>query len=144
MSANATAMPKEFARQLLACEMASHQPPGLNRPAAFGVCEKLRGPLGRLIGVGGYASLLARAQVLACTEIPWLCELQINPNGSLVGLEELEAKLELRPVAEGESVLVGHLLGLLVTFIGPALTLQLLHEVWPEWTIKGVGEEKAL
>jgi hypothetical protein len=32
----------------------------------------------------------------------------------------------------GERVLVAHLLGLLVTFIGPALTRRLLQDIWPK------------
>jgi hypothetical protein len=47
-------------------------------------------------------------------------------------------------VMEGEVVLVGHLLGLLVLFIGPALTIQLVHQVWPDWTMTILGEEKDL
>jgi hypothetical protein len=61
-----------------------------------------------------------------------LCALQVNPDGSLKGLHELEAKLDSRLVAEGQVVLLSELLGLLVTFIGPALTLQLLQDVWPK------------
>lgn len=144
MPNGATAMPREFARQLLAFEASSPQSAGLNHSPAFEVCEKLRGPLSKLMGVGGYGSLLARALVLAGTEIAWLCELKIGPDGSLLGLEELEAELASRPAAEGEVVLVGHLLGLLVTFIGPALTLQLLHDVWPKWTIEVTAEEENL
>jgi hypothetical protein len=45
---------------------------------------------------------------------------------------------------EGEVVLIGHLLGLLVILIGPALTLQLLHDVWPDWTITPFEEKEAL
>jgi hypothetical protein len=43
----------------------------------------------------------------------------------------VESKLDPRAIAEGEVVLVADLLGLLVTFIGPALTVQLLGDVWP-------------
>ena len=58
--------------------------------------------------------------------------LHIKADGSLEGLEKLEVKLDSREVAEGELVLVSHLLGLLVTFIGPALTLGLLRDIWPK------------
>lgn len=128
-------MPKEFARQLLAYEVASGEPADAKIPAAFRVCEKLREPLGRLLGVDGFRSLLSRALALAGTEVPWLRGLKIKGNGSLAGLDELEVKLDLDAIAEGEAVLVGHLVGLLVTFIGPALTLRLLHDIWPEWTV---------
>ncbi len=134
-------MPKEFARRLLAYEAASGEPADAQESAAFRVCEKLRGPMGKLIGVDGFRSLLSRAQALGCAEVPWLCALQIQADGSLEGLDELEAKLDARAVTEGEGVLVGQLLGLLVIFIGPALTLGLLHDIWPRWTILNLEKE---
>jgi len=143
MSNSATPMPKEFARQLLAYEAASGKPAEIKGSAAFGICEKLLGPLGKTMGVGGFSSLLSRARALACADVPWLCALQVEQNGSLAGLDELEAKLDSRQVAEGEAVLVGHLLALLVTFIGPTLTLGLLHDIWPDWTID-IAESKTL
>jgi nicotinic acid phosphoribosyltransferase len=90
------------------------------------------GPLGRLTGVGGFRSLLSRALALSGEEISWLRALHINEDGSLEGLEKLEVKPDTREIAEGEVVLVSQLLGLLVTFIGPALTAGLLHDIWPK------------
>ncbi|MEO6785319.1 MAG: hypothetical protein ABI318_04220, partial [Chthoniobacteraceae bacterium] len=63
---------KQFARRLLVCEAATTQPADVKDSAAFRVCEKLRGPLGKLMGIGGFRSLFSRALVLACTEVPWL------------------------------------------------------------------------
>ena len=57
--------------------------------------------------------------------------LHIEADGSLDGLGKLEMKPDPREIAEGEVALVSQLLGLLVTFIGPALTLRLLHDIWP-------------
>jgi hypothetical protein len=96
------------------------------------------------LGVTGFSSLLSRALVLGCTETPWLCALTVDADGALSGLEELEAGLDAPAVAEGELVLIGHLLRLLVTFIGPALTLRLLHEVWPDWAIDVFETENLL
>ncbi len=129
-------MPKGFARQLLGYEMASGKPAHANDYSpAFRVCEKLRGPLGKLMGVDGFRSLLARALALACEQTPWLCALQVQADGSIKGLDELEAKLDSRAITEGEVVLVGQLIALLVIFIGPALTLGLLREIWPKWVL---------
>ena len=86
----------------------------------------------RLTGIGGFRSLLARALALAGSEVSWLRALHVKGDGSLEGLEKDEAKLDSREVAEGEVVLVSQLLGLLVTFIGPALTLGLLRDIWPK------------
>ncbi len=129
-------MPKEFARLLLAYEEVSGKSANGKDSVAFRVCDNLRGPLGKLMGMEGFRSLLLRAQVLSCAEVPWLCELRVKVDGSLDGLEELEAGLDARAISEGEVVLVGQLLGLLVIFIGPALTLRLLHDIWPRWTIE--------
>jgi len=50
----------------------------------------------------------------------------------LEGLEETQTEFDPRMIAEGEVALVARLLGLLVTFIGPALTQQLLRDIWPK------------
>lgn len=96
------------------------------------VCERLRESLGKFLGVGGFHALLSRALAIADTEVPWLGVLQIKADGALEGLEEVEAKFDARELAEGEVVLVAQLLGLLLTFIGPALTLRLLQDIWPK------------
>jgi hypothetical protein len=132
MPNSATPKLKGFARRLLAYEAASGEPADAKDSAAFRVCEQLRGPLGKLMGVGGFRALLSRALALAGAEVPWLRALHIKADGSLDGLEELEAKLDSRAVAEGEVVLAAQLLGLLLTFIGPALTLRMLHDIWPK------------
>ena len=132
MTTSATPNLKEFARDLLIHEAATGTRVGDDGSAVFRVCEKLRGPLGRLMGITGYRSLLSRALALASAEAPRLSGLQIKPDGSLAGVSELESKLDVRTVTQSEAILVSHLVGLLVTFIGPALTQQLLRDVWPK------------
>lgn len=137
MPNSATPKLKEFAGRLLAFEIAADKPGSLGNPgnsAAFRVCEQLRLPLSKLLGTDGFRALLSRALALAAAEVHWLRALQIKADGSLEGLDqqELEAKLDTRAVATGEIVLVAQLLGLLVTFIGPALTLRLVHDIWPK------------
>jgi hypothetical protein len=131
MTESPIAIPKEFAQRLLGFEKALGKTDGENR-AVFRVCEKLRGPLGKRLGIDGFRSLLARAQILAGADVSWILTLTIGADGSLDGPK---AKLDARTVAEGEVVLVGHLLALLVLLVGPAVTLQLLHDVWPGWAI---------
>ena len=132
MPNSATPKLKQLARRLLAYEASSSKPAADQNSTAFHVWEKLRGPLGKLMGVAGFRALLARALALAGPEVPWLRGLQIKADGSVEGLDELEEKFKTHAVAEGEIVLVAQLLGLLVVFIGEKLTLQLLHEIWPE------------
>jgi hypothetical protein len=135
MGESATAMPKDFARRLLVHVAAANKPASDDTSAAFRICEELRVPLGKMLGVEGFRSLLSRAQVLASADVPWLKAMVIEQDGSFTGVKERKMRLDARATVDGELALVGHLLGLLVVFIGPALTLRLLHEVWPDWTV---------
>ena len=86
------------------------------------VCDKLRRPLTTLAGAAGFRSLLARALTLAKQESPVLGAWEVKPDGSLQCLN-----------GEGSQsgvVLISHLIGLMITFIGESLTLRLLHDVW--------------
>jgi hypothetical protein len=132
MQHSATAKLKMIARQLLGCETASGTSAAAGGAVDFRVCEKLRLPLGKLMGVGGFHALLSRALVLARAEVPWLAMLEIKADGSLEGRAEMESQVGRDKIALGEVALVAQLLGLLVTFVGPALTLALVREAWPE------------
>ena len=138
---------KEFTLRLLAYESALGKPANAKDSAAFRVCEKLRVQLTKTTGVRGFSALMSRALALVSAEVPWLSALQINLDGSLKGLLELEAKLDSRVITEGRVLLLSQLLGLLVTFVGPALTLQLLQDIWPkdertQFLIEELYEEK--
>lgn len=122
----------QFARRLVAHEAASRRPAKGKGSRTFFVCEKLRGPLGQLTGRGGFRSVLSRALALAGEEVPWLRGLHVRADGSLEDLDELEVNLGPEEIALGEVILVARLLGLLVTFIGPTLTLELLQHIWPK------------
>ncbi|MEO5720864.1 MAG: hypothetical protein ABIR71_05260, partial [Chthoniobacterales bacterium] len=104
--------------------------------SGFRVCAALRGPLAKFMGAAGVDALFSRALALTGAEIPWLRQLRVGADGALDGLAEMAEKLDAPALAEGEIALVGHLLGLLVIFIGPTLTLALLHDIWPGWTIE--------
>ncbi len=144
MSSSATVKLKEIARRLLAGEAASGEPSSANVPAVFRVCEKFRQPLEKLLGVGGFQALLSRALAMAGAEVKWLRALQIKADGSLEGLNELDGKLDAHALAEAEIVLAAHVLGLLLTFIGPALTRQLLHDIWPKADDLNFGNHETL
>jgi hypothetical protein len=122
---------KEFAQRLLAQEAASNESGG-GTGAAFCICERFRISLANLMGSAGYRALLARAVALAGAEVPWLRGLHIRADSRLEDMAELVSKLTAQEIARGEVALVTELLGLLVTFIGPALTVQLMQEAWPE------------
>ena len=130
---------QNLARRLLALEASSRNTREAEGSAAFYVCEKLRQPLSTLAGVAGFRSLLSRALTIAGDEVRWLKAVKLNANGSLEGLDE--AQLSAAEIAEGEAVLVAQLIGLLVTFIGATLTLQLLQQAWPEASLGGLNSE---
>ena len=130
MANSITSTRDDFARRLIAYEAESSKSGEGKDSRAFGVCEKLRSPLSRMTGVACFRSLLSRALALAGGEAPWLRALHIKADGTLEGLEELEIAEE--KIVSGEVVLVARFIGLLVTFIGPTMTLELLQDVWPK------------
>jgi hypothetical protein len=104
--------------------------------AAFRVCEKLRVPLSALAGIAGFRSLLSRALVLARAEAPLLNGIQIKPDGTLEYPAELASQPATEEAAAAGTALAAQLLGLLIIFIGEALTLRIAHDVWPKAALK--------
>ncbi len=82
------------------------------------------------MGNVGFRALLSRALALANAEVPWLCAVHVKSDGSLEGLDELEAQVHPQEIFEGRVVLLAQLLGLLVALIGENLTLRLVREAW--------------
>ena len=118
---------QDLARRLLEVEAASgsasdDQP---HAHEAARATERLRIALTKFAGPSGFDALLSRALALAKSDVPALQTVKIKPDGSLEGFAE-------RADGDGGIALIAHLLGLLVTFIGPTLTLQLLQDVWPQ------------
>ena len=106
--------------------------------ATLRVYEKLRQGLGEFAGVAGFQSLASRALALARTEAPSLSAARVAADGSLQGLGEFEHQCDIDKDRAGESptgeagiVLIARLLGLLLLFLGEALTLSLLRITWP-------------
>lgn len=129
---------RELARRLLQCEAKSTTPSGSMESATFSVYEKLRQGLGEVAGAAGFQSLASRALVLARSEAPSLSTARVTADGSLRGLGELGPQIERDKNQTGSDqvdergvVLIARLLGLLHIFLGEALTLSLLRNVWP-------------
>lgn len=118
------------AERLLALEAGAGQRAVAKLPAAARVNERLRQVLSTLLGAAGFRALLARALTLAKAEAPELSAVQVEADGSLAGLSVDESGK--RHFANGEVVLVAHLLGLLVIFVGEALMLRLVNDMWPK------------
>ena len=127
-----------YARILIAEESRAKVSSDSEALAALRVCEKLRGPLATLAGTAGFRSLLHRAVTLAKPKAPWLDELKLNDDGSFNHTAEMEARLATVDAARGAAEVVAQLLGLLITFIGEALTLRLIQDVWPKAALKNL------
>jgi hypothetical protein len=57
---------------------------------------------------------------------------QVTADGSLQGLGEPEQGINKDQAGQGGIILIAQLLGLLCTFIGAALTLRLVQNIWPD------------
>ena len=123
---------RNFAKRLIVYEAGGNKSWEKNGSGDLLVGEKLRPPLSRLMGNGGFRALLSRALVLANAEVPWLRSVHVRPDGSLEGFEELHSQLGADKFLEGRVVLLAQVLGLLVAFIGETLTVHLVRDVWPK------------
>lgn len=122
-----------LARTLLAYEAGSGTLTDASMsPPVFGVMEKLRGHLVKLVGAGAFHVLLSRALVLATRQALPLGGLCVKQDGSLQTLSEVSAS----EVNGAAPILIAQLLSLLSTFIGPALTMRMVHDVWPELALE--------
>jgi hypothetical protein len=133
----ATPQMRSFAEHLMVHETQRNKSAEAKTPAAFLVIDKLRPHLANLTGNGGFRALLLRALALSSAEVSWLGTVHVNGDGTLEGLEAFHAQLDPAEFLEGRLVMLAQLLGLLVAFIGPALTLRLMGEIWPQISFDG-------
>jgi hypothetical protein len=131
-----------FAKRLILHDLGRNGSAATKLPGAFSVPAKLRSPLVKLIGSGGFRALLLRSLALAGAEVPWLRAVRVKPDGALEGFEEIQPQPPPEDFLEGSEVLLAQLLGLLVTFIGPALTSRLVGEIWPKFSLKDLDLDK--
>jgi hypothetical protein len=129
---------RRIAKDLMVYETAQNKSSEANNPAGFHAINKLRPHLATLMGNGGFQALLSRALVLTNGEISWLRDIQVNADGTLEGLEAIHGRLDPAQFLEGRVVLLAHLLGLLVSFIGPDLTARIVGDIWPKTPLNGV------
>ena len=123
---------RSIAKQLVASETPGNTSAEVDNPPAFWATDKLRPHLSMLMGRGGFQALLARALVLATAEVPWLTTVRVVADGELEGLTVARATTDAADFSEGEVILLAQLLRLLVAFIGPALALRLIDQLWPQ------------
>jgi hypothetical protein len=143
---NNTNQVRAFARRLIDHDEFGCNSPGSNSPHTFHISDKLRVYLATLMGTAGFRALLSRAVALAGAELPRLRGVQVKEDGTFDGLDELHLKLKPAEFLECRVVLLSHLLGLLVAFIGEILTMRLVREIWPKVPLHdldlGIGVKK--
>ena len=132
---------RDLARRLLSNEARSGKTSDSKEAATLHVYEKLRESICGVAGTAGFQPLAQRALALARAEAPGLGGLRVSRDGSLEVLEGLEAPIGIDKIdkegaanhgaVEGGVTLIARMLGLLQTFLGEALTLSLLRNVWP-------------
>ena len=118
-----------YAERLIALEISRNASSKPNPTAAFVAIEALVPHFGALMGAAGFRALISRAIVLSNAEVAWLHNLQVSKNGSFEGLNKLEVQVDPQEIANGGTVLLAQLLGLLVSFIGEDLTFRLLCDI---------------
>jgi len=141
---NMTATPgmRDLAHRLLTYEAGAGETSEPTESPTLRVYEKLRQGLGEFAGVAGFQSLASRALVLARMEAPTLSAARISADGALQGLgqglDQFECQIDNDKdqsaeyaAGEGGIILISRLLGLLLIFLGEALTLRLLRVTWP-------------
>jgi hypothetical protein len=133
-----------LAQRLITYEASGGESSEVTESAAFRVCEKLRVPLCALAGVEGFRSLLYCALRLARAEAPTLLVVRVAEDGSLQGLDALpmQEDKDHDQASEVEAILLAHLFGLFVTFIGEGVTSRLVQDVWPEVDLTDLNSEK--
>jgi hypothetical protein len=123
---------RDFAKRITSCENGGNRIFATKSQKVFPVSDKLRLPLTTLLGSGGFRGLLARALVLAGEEAPWLRSVRVKEDGTLEEVGGCDLLITGTQQLEGRLVLLAHLMGLLVTFIGPVFTSHLVTEIWPK------------
>jgi hypothetical protein len=124
---------RDLARRLFNYEAMLAGIPDSTECVTLRIYEKLRQGLGEFAGVAGFQSLASRALALARSEVPSLGTTRITGDGSLQGLGKLDHQIDVDKdrAGEGEIILISSLLGLLLIFLGEAVTLSLLKVKWP-------------
>ena len=128
----ATPKSRDFAERLISFGVKKTTFSTSNPAAAFIVIDKLRPCLARVVGSLGFSAVLSRALAKATADIAWLSSVHVKPDGSVEGLDDLDAKVDPKEIAEGRFILLAKFISLLVELIGERLVLQLVHQAMPK------------
>ncbi|MCW3096539.1 MAG: hypothetical protein JWL77_2157 [Chthonomonadaceae bacterium] len=128
----ATPAIQRLAGYLLALEADGSEQTRTGANETVSALTKLGSHLTTLVGAAGFEALLARALALARAEWAWLGTARVQANGTLEGFREAAQQQPADAIAKASVALMSQLLGLLVVFIGEALTMRLVQDIWPE------------
>ena len=123
---------RSLAKQLQALERQRNVSAEADDYTSFQAIDRLRLNLSLLMGRTGFQALVARALKLATSEVPWLSMVRVVGDGELEGLAAARTSINAAIFSSGEVALLAQLIGLLVAFIGPTLTLRLIKQLWPQ------------
>lgn len=125
---------QNLARRLLAHEASADPKSEATAPVTLRVYEKLRGNLHVLAGVAGFQSLSSRALTLASLQIPSLRAVQVAADGRLQEISEIDSSHKADEIWTDENgiIFISGLVELLLMFLGEALTMNLIRNVWPD------------
>lgn len=124
---------QDLARQLIACETQAGKGSDPSDSPVLRVYEKLRGNLCTLVGTAGFESLAARALAVASSRVPGLSDVKIAPDGKLQGLGKGDPSTpDDNPSDQAAIIFISCLLELLLMFLGKALTMNLVRNVWSD------------
>ena len=136
----ATPKLRDFAERLILIDVKDSKSSAPKARAVLTFPDRLRPCLVQIVGDLGFKGVLSRALASAAADVAWLRTVRIKPDGSLYGmdsvdgvngLDELEAKVDPKEIAEGGVALLAEFFGLLVELIGERLVLQLVHTAMP-------------
>jgi hypothetical protein len=124
---------RELVLRLLACDATSGKATEPSESATLRVYEKLRESLDAVVGATAFQLLASRALAMAKEEAPSLGTAYIAADGSLQGTtgHEPQSGVDMDRARDGGFLLIAHLVGLLLIFLGEALTMSLLRNSWP-------------
>jgi hypothetical protein len=125
---------RDLARRLLSYEADAGNTATPAESTTVRVYEKLRQRLGELAGTAAFRSLASRALTLARSEVPSFGAVKVAEDGKLEDIIAIEPPInaEMNRDYEGGVVLISRLLELLLIFLGEALTMNLVRDVWPD------------
>jgi len=134
---HASSRMRHLAERIIKQEAGERELPSTEFQISGAVIQKLRPQLVDLMGNNGFHALVSRSLRLAKEEVPWLARASLNKEGILEGFEDSHEPAAPEQISTGGSVMLASMLGLLSSFIGELLTMQIVLEVWPKLQLDG-------